>query len=524
MKNSLINFIIFAAILFSSCQKIIDVDPISNIPVDNYYRDYNEVNRALTGAYNGLQGSLYNEWMMTDLRSDNSLQGVPNSSSAPNIELNELDMFTLGSSHPQVYNYWIATYNGIRSLNYVLKSLGVKYENKKITVGEGTATMNERQKEQLAGEALFLRAYYYFNLVRLFGGVFLITEPVSVTGAKQIQRSTIQETYDLIIADLSAAKDQLSQTSATDNSGHATTWAAKSLLAKVYLTLGKKSDALPLLNDVISNSGHALLPSYADVFSITNEMNKEIIFAVRYKAGGLGLGSPFANLFAPISSGSKVVNNDGNGYNFPTADAIAMYRYPASTGKDARRDATIAFFTSTKPYVKKYLSPVVLKYDAENDYPVIRFSDVLLMKAEALGYDGASGVSVGIINQIRARAGAIDYPGTGSFAAAFYKYPASGDYVIDNEQKFKDALLLERRIELAYENQRFFDMLRLGDPINILKSHFANEYTAHYSKIQPAITLAQLQSMVTQERMILPIPQREIDTNNEIVIPQNPGY
>ncbi|MBZ4188726.1 RagB/SusD family nutrient uptake outer membrane protein [Niabella beijingensis] len=518
-----------AAALFTSCSKLIDIDPISNVGVDAFYRNYNEVNTALTGCYNGLQGPLYNEWMLTELRGTNSLQGVPNSSATQNIELNDLDMYTLNASHDEVYNYWIATYKNIRALNYVLKSLGAVYENGAVALNDGTAKMDAAQKNQLAGEALFLRAYHYFNLVRLYGGVFLITDPVVPQEAKKTGRSTVEELYRFITADLTKAVELLPETAYAGQNpadmGRATVWAADALLAKVYLTRGKKAEALLLLNEVIDRSGYGLLADFEDVFSIANEMNRELIFSVRYKAGGFGLGSPFANLFAPTGSGNAVVNNDGNGFNFPTFTARGMYRYPASAnGRDARKDVTLAQYTATKPYVKKFLSQVVARYDAENDFPVIRFSDVLLMKAEALGYDGPGGTAVGLINQVRARAGAGVYSGDGDFGTVFYQYPASGSEAISDAAAFTNALLLERQLEFAYENQQFFDMARLGDPVAILKAHFASEYPVFYVNIRPAVSLADLQSHVTADRMLLPIPQREIDTNDEINIGQNPGY
>ncbi|MGY0035583.1 RagB/SusD family nutrient uptake outer membrane protein [Pedobacter sp. NJ-S-72] len=159
-----------------SCKKVIDIDPISNVGVDNFYKTYEQTKTALTGSYNGMQKPLEFEWMLTDLRTDNSKQGVANSSAAINFEFNDLDMFTLNSSHDKVYQYWLVSYKNIRSINYVLRSLGVAYTAGKTTVGEGTAKMTPEQRNQLAGEALFLRAYHYFNLVRLYGGVFLITD------------------------------------------------------------------------------------------------------------------------------------------------------------------------------------------------------------------------------------------------------------------------------------------------------------------------------------------------------------
>lgn len=520
--------LIFSAGIFS-CNKIIDVDPISNVGADAFYKDYKEVSTALTGCYNGLQGPLYNEWMFTDLRSDNSLQGVPNSSSIDNIELNDLDMFALNASHDKVYDYWLATYKNIRAINYVLRSLGVTYNNGQDNIGNSTAQLNEDQKKQLTGEALILRAYHYFNLVRLFGGVFLLSEPQDPQTSKKVGRSSVDDMYKFIMADLTTAQDILpitvyTQIAATDV-GHVNIWSAKALLAKVYLTLGRKSDALPLLNDIINGSGYGLLASYADVFSTTNEMNKEIIFAVRYKAGGFNLGSPFANLFAPISSGNNVVNGDGNGYNFPTTSIQVAYKTPAqATGVDIRKAATIANYTAVKPYVKKFTSTVAVRYDAENDFPVIRFSDVLLMKAEAVGFDGPAGVSMGLINQVRQRAGAIDYTG-GNDSTVFYKYPASGTFSITADSSFKKVLLDERRLEFAFENQRFFDMQRIGDAVKMMQQHFIAEYPLFYSKItNPSIPLQTILDHLTKDRLLLPIPQREIDTNNEIKIQQNPGY
>ncbi|ADY51205.1 RagB/SusD domain protein [Pseudopedobacter saltans DSM 12145] len=514
---------IFLSVSLVSCQKSIDLQPISNVGAEDYYKNFNEVSSALTGCYSGLHKPLYNEWMFTELRSDNSKQGVPNSTNVANAELNALDMFTLNPFHERVYDYWLDTYNNIRAINYVLRSLGVKYENKEIVVSNGTAEMSDVQRNKIMGEALFLRAYHYFNLVRLFGGVFLVDKPVSPQEAKLIQRSSVNDLYDFIVADLKKANEVFPHlTFATipqADLGRANIWSSKSLLAKVYLTLGQKNESLILLNDVINNSGYGLVSSYSDVFSISNEMNKEIIFAIRYKAGGLGLGSPFANLFAPTGSGNAVVNNDGNGYNFPTEEMKTIYKVG-----DLRKDVTIAQYTATRPYVKKFLSQVSLRYDAENDFPIIRYSDILLMKAEALGYDNADGESVALINQVRTRAGALDYGSNTDFAGKLYKYPSSGTESLSNAESFRKALLNERRIEFAFENQRYFDIMRQSDAVEIIKNHFAEEFANHYVNIIPPITLSALQANVTKDRLLLPIPQKERDKNDQIDIGQNPGY
>lgn len=291
--------------------------------------------------------------------------------------------------------------------------------------------------------------------------------------------------------------------------GRATSWAAKALLAKVYLTENKKAEAIPLLLDVKNNSGFSLYPTYADIFSTANEMNSEIIFAVRYKAPGLGIGSPFPNMFAPLSSGSAVVLGDGDGLNYPTAE------FDTTTNGDARKPVLLATYgtgSAAKLYPKKLVSPVAVSDDAENDWFVLRYADVLLMLAEAQGYSSSS---LQLISQVRQRGGnaALD--------------PA----VVNSVALFEKALSDERRIELAFENQRWFDLVRFNTTTStirvedVMKAHFAREYARHYQLYTaPAVPLATLQSYVTPEKILLPIPQREFDTNPALIGQQNPGY
>ncbi len=527
-----LSFITALAILtvLASCKKLINVEPPSNVTVGNYYRNFTEVNTALTGCYNGLQEPLNYEWMVTELRSDNVVQHAPTSASSINDDFNDLNLYTLSAQNPQIYNYYLSVYKNIRNINYVLRSLGVSYSGGQLVYGEGTAKVTAAQKSQLIGQALFLRAYHYFNLVRLFGGMFILTEPVIPSEAKQINRSSEADTYQLVLADLLGAKSQLIRTAYASipagDLGRATAWAAEGLLAKVYLTLGRKADALPILNDIIASSGYGLETTYARVFSINNEMNKEILFAVRYKSGLVGLGNPMANSFAPSGSGDAVVPGDGSWYNCPSqSDLVSAYKTPsASTMIDSRKAVNIASYgsTSTPFYNNKFISAELYKNDAENDFPVLRYADILLMKAEATGFDGATGSSMAIINQIRQRAGAGTYT-TGTFSNGFYLYPASGTGAITDAASFQTAMLNERRLELAFENQRFFDLVRNGVLVATIKNHYVLDYALFYTKYKRG-TADVLGANVTDQKALLPIPQREIDVNNEIIIPQNPGY
>jgi hypothetical protein len=294
--------------------------------------------------------------------------------------------------------------------------------------------------------------------------------------------------------------------------GRATSWSAKGLLAKVYLTNNRKAEALNQLMDIKNNSVYGLQAVYKDVFSINKEMNNEILFTVRYKSGGYGLGSDFGNDFSPSGSGNAVINGAGSQHNYPTQE---YYDYVASISGDTRTAVNLGIFFNGRSelwYVNKFLYPVIISHDGESDWPVLRYSDILLMIAEASGY---SAESVDLINLVRVRAG----------------LPAHTMSVISTTAKFEKALSDERRLEFAFENQRFFDLVRFNTTLttirveDVMKAHFALEYPGHYGKYPyPRLTLEQLQANVTPEHLLLPIPQREIDTNSDITIEQNPGY
>ncbi|WP_019991217.1 RagB/SusD family nutrient uptake outer membrane protein [Rudanella lutea] len=508
-------FVVLVCLVLCSCQETIDLYPQSNLNTGTYYRTVDEVRVGLTGCYNGMQAPLQTEWQLTELRSDNSKQGVPASTSSNNRDLSDLDMFLPATIHSAIYSYWLTTYNNIRNANIILQRLGVVYDPSAgaISLQNIDIKISDTDRKQLAGEALFIRSYHYFNLVRLYGGVFLLHTPVSAAEARAINRSSVADVYKLIEADLKTATTYLNPAKfaqITGSSiGRANQWAAKALLGKVYLTLNRKAEAAILLQDVVTNSGFSLLPAYANVFSVTNEMNAEILFTVRYKAGGLGLGSGFGNSFAALNSGSAIINGSGQGLNYPTTELNTLF-----TTRDNRRPVNIATFgtgTAARLYVPKYLSPVVLSNDGESDWPIIRFADVQLMLAEAQGFRPES---IGLINQVRARAGLPALAAT-----------------VNSVATFEQALAEERRLELAFENHRYFDLMRYNTTlttikaVDVLRNHFAAEYASHYAQYPvPILTLPELQANVTEQKLLLPIPQREIDTNPSLNITQNAGY
>ncbi len=562
------------------CSKLIDLNPQSNITANNYYSTATEVNTALNGCYNSMQTPLTDEWTLTELRSDNAVQGSASSVSVPNRDLSDLDMYFPSTSHQGIYNYWLNTYYNIRNTNFVLNSLGVNYSSSAGTLSFDpiTSSINAADVKRLSAEATFIRAHHYFNLVRLYGDVFLVHKPISPEEAKLVNRSPVAEVYKLIIADLlntvnNGSTAKFGSIASTDI-GRVNSWCAKALLAKVYLTLNRKTEAAILLQDIITNSNYSLQASYANLFSIANEMNSEMMFCIRFKAGGIGLGSNLPNLWAPVNSGSAVVVGDGKGYNTPSQDLYNSYTAINATGSttttsnnitlsaanplisigmpvtglqitqgttvtavngavitlsikpsatlvttallafggDPRRITNIGIYTGRIFYPNKYMSAVAIANDAENDFPVLRYADVLLMLAEA---QGNSAISIGLINQVRVR--------TGNSALT--------TTVINTVALFEKALSDERRWEFAFENQRFFDLVRFNTTMSTItfqqtmKDHFAIMYPFHYINYpNPKLTVTDLQNLVTTNKLLLPIPQREIDNNTAIVIKQNPGY
>lgn len=540
MKKSYTYISIVLVIMLSGCSDIIDLQSESNIAEENFYSNYTQIQAGLTGCYKGLQKPLTTEWSLTELRSDNCVMDTGSSNSVVNQDFSYLDQLYPATTHLGNYTYWLNTYNNIRNTNVVLNAVGAEYN---VTNGAieynpiDTSIVTAAQCKSIAAEASFIRAYHYFNLVRMYGGVFLIHEAITPAESKTINRSSVEEIYKLIEADLKNADTNGSRLtfSATPANlvGHANSWAAKALLAKVYLTLNRKAEAIVLLNSIKTLSGYGLESTYANVFSVNNEMNKEILFTIRFKSGGVGLGNPLANLFAPSNSGNAIVNGDGKGYNTPTSElaSTAASYDPSST----RRAVNIQPYAKLY-YVSKFTTKAALEDDAENDFPVIRYADVLLMLAEA---QGNNATSIGYINEVRRRAGILTDLSLTLTTAAFEK-----------------ALSNERRWEFAFENQRFFDLVRFttttetiatlpAQPIAttkgsytttaftgkaegaefVMKRHFNAQYKL-YAKFENTLPLTPIELFANakEARFLLPIPQYEIDTNSNLVIDQNPSY
>ncbi len=438
--------------------------------------------------------------MMTDLRTDVSRLSSRSSQTPVNKALRALDERTVGPGETQVYTYWKNCYHNIARCNTILR------ESTLAVVEE------EEARYQYQGEALFIRSYHYFNLVRLYGPLFMVTERISADEARKYNRTSVDNVYAQIISDLKLIVDNelLPEVYPESQTGRATLWAAKTLLAKVYLTRGELAEAKKLLENVKTSSGHKLLPDFAEIFSINNEMNEEIIFAVRYRANNAGMGNPFGNYFAALNSGSSILNGDGQGQNYPTVTLMNAY---IANETDTRKDATVAegYMDELTGYVEdyyvtKFLAPVTLKNDGEKDFPVLRYADVILMLAEIENEQGNTGTALNYLNEIRRRAGIREIEAN----------------EISNKYDMRLAIEHERFLEFAYENHRFFDLVRTGRYKEVMDEHYVTEQLQYSTRLFYYASGDLVTKPVEEWQLLLPIPTTEIDINPHIT--QNPGY
>ncbi|PKP06139.1 MAG: hypothetical protein CVU10_00820 [Bacteroidetes bacterium HGW-Bacteroidetes-5] len=508
MKNYIYKLLIISTlfVLISSCE--LEYFPESSMSEDVYYSNTQEITTGLIACYNGLMGVVKEEWRFSELRSDNAHLESVSSSDANNEELRRLDHMTATAQDKFIFDFcWVPSYKVISRCNTIL----AKIDN----------VADPDTKAKIKSELLFIRSMMYFNLTRLFGEVWLVTEPITGEQALEMSKSSVDAIYAKIIEDLEYAASAAGKlpyptftTTAnvtkqpTSEVGRATVYAAKALLAKVYLTRKNYAGVKANLQPIVQDYGTSGMVAFNLIFSTSNEMNKEILFAVRFKAGGLGIGAPFVNYFAARNSSSTIVVGNGMGYNTPTEGLTDRFGNvttwsttsggtpidPIATVRnltDKRNAVTVSFFNNNVWWTSKFWeSPtaVLLLNDAETDWPVIRYADVLLMYAEALnsGADNDQNGARNYVNAVRTRAG----------------LPALDVASTSTKTTMHTAILAERRLELAFENHRYFDMLREGNQyvVSTLNTQFTTE------NFYRSYTQGRGPSTISESNILLPIP------------------
>ena len=424
------------------------------------------------------------------IRSDDADKG---STPADGADQKSMDEFTIAPSNGLVKAYYSGLYAGVNKCNLVLQQVNLAQGN-----------VSETDKKVSIAEAKMLRGYFYFNLVRAFGGVPKVDSLITDEAKFNIPRASKEAIYAMIEEDLTYAVGNLPLKWDPKYIGRVTQGAAQALLAKVYLYEKKYAPALSMTTAVINSGLYSLQPAYSYLFSEDGENCGESIFEVQalYTAAYTTYGCQYAQVQGIRGAGQF---NQGWGFNVPSASLAAAYE----TG-DPRRESTILYAGETTPYgetlpqglpnpmynQKVYTNPKVRTQNNSNfgqwsNVRLLHYSDVLLMHAEAANELGQADEALAKLEMVRARA-------RGNSASILPKITER------DPQKLMDLIRNERRIELAMEQERFYDIVRWGIAKKALAAAGKNNY-------------------VDSKHELLPIPQDEMDKAQGVLI-QNPGY
>lgn len=450
MKNLKITYIFIALFIMASCSDDF-VDVKSNAEnSENYFNSEEDYQNALIAAYDLLQ-TTYLSVMLGEIASDNTLAGGENANDVPGIQ--EIDDMIHTPINQQLRDVWQWMYAGVNRANYIME-----FQDKTDFAG----------KEGVLAQTRFLRAYYYFELVKFFGDVpFAVDTRLQFGDQFSINRTPKEEIYLQMEQDLMFAADNLPYVQS--QTGRITKGAAQAMLGKVYLYQDKFTEAAAVLEDLIDNGPHDLITDYSTMFENDNENNIESVFEVQYTdVEGAGFGC-FQCSEGNIAVGFNGIRNyngplfeSGFSFNVPTQDVVDEFEEgdmrleTAILDIDAWAAETGATFSTgfehTGYFNRKYISRQgdLNTGDANltnpNNYRAIRFADVLLMAAEALNRGGISDSRAQMyLNRVRERA-----------------FGNSDNNVSATGSTLTEAIYHERRVELVGEGHRFFDLVRTG--------------------------------------------------------------
>ncbi|MFM1914167.1 MAG: hypothetical protein RIR51_2020 [Bacteroidota bacterium] len=489
LKNIL--SVLFLTVLGTSCSDFVNYDPKENfqITADDYLKTSDDYQKMVIACYSPMQW-LWQLQVIGDVASDNSVSGGENATDQ--LGFQQIDDFQITPVNSYLTEAWKSCYEGINRVNYLV---------------ENHDKLDFTGKEALYGQIYFLRAYYYFNLVRNFGDVPLFTEKrLGVSDSRTLSRSPKSEVYAQIEKDLLAAIEVLPLTN--PEKGRVTKYAAHALLGKVYLYEEKFSEAADILEPVI-NGPFSLVSNFGNIFLAAGENGSESVFEVQYSNispfydwsnPGRGQG----NLAVQVCGIRNITGSSpyaqGWSTNLPTQDLKNAYE-----SGDTRKDVTVldidayiaanpsfnityqvAPYKNTGLYNQKYLprkgeTSGQLELNYLNNFRAIRLADVLLMAAEANNRKASPNDSKAqqYLNRVRQRA----------FGDNNHNITLTGEAL-------KQAIWKERRLELAMEGDRFYDLVRTGQATN-------------------------LSGFEVGKNEVFPIPQQEIDASD---LTQNPGY
>lgn len=468
---------------------ILDSTPTNSINSENFFNTTDDAIAALNGAYQTLQWpNNYNFRLWTlDLIAGNAEVGAGGGEDG--LETKQLSVFIVEPDNPGVEDLWRGIWPAVSKANLVIGRVS------------SMEKLEEPLKERIIAEAKFIRALVYFNGVRLFGGLPILTDAASDN--LFVERATVEQTYAQIVRDLIEAADVLPTRysgSVHNEVGRATRGAALGMLSKVYLTMGEFALAESTAREV-TTLGYALNANYADNFEPIFENDIESIFEVQYSSGA-GFGAfdkKHQGAWAPEFTnprGSGISPGGGFGWGHVTQEMVNAFEngdqrlvhniwQPGDTYGSYVYDPA---FSSTGFNIKKWVrgSASTNGIDSDLNMTVLRYADVLLILAEAINEQDRTAEAEPYVNQVRLRAG----------------LPALNGL---SQQEMRDQILHERRVEFAFEGHWWFDLMRAGE--ETAEAFFFNLGKTNFD---------------TAKHMLFPIPQTDIDLNPNMN--QNPNY
>lgn len=505
---------ILILLMLTSCEKFLDEKPRTDVSTSDFYKTEADFNLALNGAYAAVRGIYGSKsaWIMGEMRSDNAHYDYkPSDQALVVVQRYNVADFTDDRFNTQTADKWYTCFAAIAKVNGILDQIDA-------------VAFDAANKSRIKGESQFLRALAYFELVRYYGGVPIYIHAVQNRLETYLPRSTAEEVYALVISDAKAAIDQLAAPAGFPQAGRVTKGAALTLLSDVYVTLKRFAEAEPLLRQV-TQMGYDLHPNYPDAFALNNKNGIESIFEIQYNAD---LATPQASFFIynfiPRMANSAVVTGPGQntitdlgGFNTPTPDLLGSYEpdderlagsfavaegtFNGSDDFTASAVKPIVGYTPApgkvgRPFTTKFLHAHTIARQTNDNWPVYRYAEVLLLLAECLNEQGKGGEALPYLNEVRDRAGLGDVSETG-------------------KEVLRPIILHERQVELAFENKRWLDLVRTGNAQTVMNA-FGIKQKQRYSYLLPG------SYNVTAERLLFPIPNAEMLLNAQLR--QNPGY
>jgi hypothetical protein len=475
-------------LLLAGCQsKFLEVAPQGKQQSANFWQTQSDATEGVNAIYANLRSyfnTAFAPIAVESLGSDDTEKG---STSGDATFMNDFDNFTLTSTEGQVDDFWTGQYQNINYCNQVLDNVPA-------------IAMDATLKSRYLAEAKFIRAYSYFRLVRAFGGVPLRLHLPKGATDYNLPRASRDSVYQTIEQDLTDAAAVLPQTYGSADIGRATKGAALALHAKVAMYQQKWPDVLNYTNQVMG-LGYSLFPNYEQQFRIANENNSEEIFEIQCTY--LASNSDASNSqYSQVQADRDVNPSVGWGFDVPTSSLVSEFE-PG----DPRMDATILFAGETTPegdnvplaspgaptmYNQKSYVPFALaavdNQGADQDVRVLRYADVLLMNAEAANELSNPTQALASLELVRSRA-------RGGNNAILPQVTTT------DQTALRTAIWHERRVELAMEFDRFFDVIRQGRGAAVFG----------------------VKGFTTGKNELMPIPQNEIDLSAGMLT-QNPGY